>query len=364
MHRRSYILMTALPPTIGHGALIEYAAQLSFNTTVVLVMQPDEPYQRERVESLSRFLRALETRMGVAEGRYTLEVINQYLPQEPTPEIEAQFWDMWAEFLVRFGAQTGDAIVASERYGVKLAEIVGATFYPFDMNRHLVHAKATQVRKNPLLNFRLMLPEFRSYLRKRVTIFGAESTGKTSLTTSLSRNGRFSEWARPYLEIPEIGPEVTEEKMHAIWHGQAALQRLSYTSTAVVNNSRVVFDTDLFSTLGYWRMDKNLGEPPAGLAGEATLLKSDLYILTKSNIPFTPDPLRYGGDKRESDDQYWIDILEEFNLNYVVLESSNHLDRVDEADYHITQLFTDDIEKLQYQRRGSEYGVVDNVTVP
>ncbi|MNV84432.1 hypothetical protein D3C71_1783050 [compost metagenome] len=39
-----------------------------------------------------------------------------------------------------------------------------------------------------------------------------------------------------------------------------------------------------------------------------------------SGIRFTPDPLRYGGEIRESTDQFWIDLLEEYGCNYYVVK--------------------------------------------
>lgn len=69
---------------------------------------------------------------------------------------------------------------------------------------------------------------------------------------------------------------------------------------------------------------------------------SDLYIVAPSNIPFEPDPLRYGGDVRELPDTYWISLLEEFSLPYVVLENSHPMLRVNEADTIVRELFDRD----------------------
>ena len=59
---------------------------------------------------------------------------------------------------------------------------------------------------------------------------------------------------------------------------------------------------------------------PKGLVTDATILKSDLYLITQSNIPFEQDPLRYGGDRRESKDEYWIGLCEGYDLNYRVVK--------------------------------------------
>lgn len=164
-----------------------------------------------------------------------------------------------------------------------------------------------------------------------VTIFGAESTGKTTLSKSLARQ-RSTEWreefARRYLETTKQA--VTTESMRAIWRGQKALQEAAKKSTA----EYVVQDTDLFSTVGYWQLphvEPRIGTCPTGLKRDALALKSDLYIITSSNIPFAADVLRFGGDKRESTDFYWINLCKQYELPYVVLSASDPIARIKEA---------------------------------
>lgn len=79
----------------------------------------------------------------------------------------------------------------------------------------------------------------------------------------------------------------------------------------------LIQDTDLYTTLGYYRI---MGEKePSYAAKDALKTKSDLYvILDPAGAPFTPDRLRYGIDHRESQLDFWVDLAEEFNLNYVV----------------------------------------------
>lgn len=91
----------------------------------------------------------------------------------------------------------------------------------------------------------------------------------------------------------------------------------------------------LFSTLGYWQYwashydnrDRSpdiwryrLAEyPPTELREQAQKLKSDLYIITTDDVPFTPDPLRYGGDRREIGSEFWYWLANIEKLNYLVL---------------------------------------------
>jgi len=340
---KSYVLMTALPPTLGHLDLIKFAHMLTGRVEVILNTQPDEPYYEERFESL---VLAVEKISDII----TVHRIHRELPQEP--EDDPGFWDMWVRFLNDHGFEKGDYIVASEMYGKKLAEVARGVFMPYDLHRQVRYTKGTEVRKDWFGEWDQMIPEFRVLLQKTVTIFGAESTGKTTLTNELGKLFRESttlpEWARPYLEA--VGSELTVAKMDAIYLGQKALQEATF-DTAL--KPLVIQDTDLFSTLGYWR-NWDHWSVPGRLDMHASLLRSDLYIVTKSNIPFEADPLRYGGDKRELDDQYWINILEEFDLPYVVLDEDDLKGRLTAAVDIInnTLLYQ---EPLTYQRRGKEY---------
>lgn len=318
----AYIVMTALPPTKGHARLIDFAEALvkplGGKAVVILCTQPSEPFADERYRALSSAYR---------DRNVLINRVHEEMEQNPDAP---GFWEMWRDIMLRFGAGVGDFVVASEHYGQRLANIVGAQFMPYDIKRELYWSKATTVRADYRGKFDMILPEFQPYLRKTITIFGAESTGKTTLTQHLScaLNGHYVfEYARPYLE--EVGAELNAGKMYSIWHGQKALQT---QAQGWVDKPFIFQDTDLFSTVGYWQMYENrFGPVLRGLISDAYVGMSDLYVITKSNIPFEEDPLRYGGGVRESTDQYWIDLCERYNLNYIVLEKDTILGRMNEV---------------------------------
>lgn len=309
--------MTAMPPTKGHRSLIEFAQLLTHNVTVIVATQPGEPYVEARVNAL---------RAAFPTREVTIQHLHRELPQEP--EQAEGFWELWVGFLTDAGLQPGDYIVASELYGKVLAEKAGAIFMPYDIERELLPGRATMVRKDPMTNFGMILPEFQPTLRRTITIFGAESTGKTTLSKELAECGDghwLYEYARPYLM--NTSPELTIEAMTSIWQGQFAIQR---QGRLLRDKPFVIQDTDLYSTLGYWE-NWSPETVPEGLEADARWHKSDLYIITPSDIPFEPDPLRYGGDKRELDDQYWIDLAIKHKLPYVVLKAKGKVQRVGEA---------------------------------
>lgn len=321
--------MTAMPPTTGHLQLVQFAKNLLPDGGVVEVIlntQPVEPYPNERYIALTQ---AIE-RVGLSnctKVRHYSEMIEQN-PEAPG------FWGMWKQMLLDYGIQAGrDIIVASEDYGKTLAELTGTKFFPYDIERQINPSKATKVRDYPFQYFSSILPEFQRYVKTRVTFFGAESTGKTTTSKLVAqRLGApwLPEYARPYLE--NTVNEITVDSMEAIWKGQLALQRQG--DLLSTKSPYIIQDTDLFSTVGYWKLphwEEFLFQCPEQLEFDAVLNASDLYVITKSDIPFEKDPLRYGGDVREGSDEYWISVCEEFKLNYVVLESNTVQDRAEEA---------------------------------
>lgn len=337
--RRAFVLVTAIPPTIGHARLIEFASHIA-PTTVIVTTQPDEPFFRERAKAFrDRF------------GRRGIEIdhLHRTLPQDPeTPG----FREMWRNIMInQHGFKPGDVIVASETYGAWLAEICGGTFMPYDIKRAVVETKASSVRSNPIDRWNEIMPEFRRYMTTRVTLFGAESVGKTTLSKALGFGFDLTsipEYARPYLEA--VGNEITNEKMENIWMGQAALQQ---SALEAGETPILIQDTDLFSTVGYY----GLYDPaamPAGLLQDAIYSKSDLYVvLSTEGVPFEQDPLRYGGHQRESDDAYWISLCERYDLNYVVVYG-NVTERLSRIEGLIWEYADAKAAQLNYQREAND----------
>lgn len=331
-----WTLLTAMPTTVGHVALLDFMHyyMLGVSGTVVIHTQPDEPDILNRVEAL----RTEATERG-------LLLIHDARDLERNPDA-ADFKQMWVDNMRDYGFDEGDILITSEPYGEWLAAGLGGTWIPYDIKREVVPVKATDCRDRTRLwhpeTWSMLAPAYKDIHRKTVTTFGAESTGKTTTAKSIAKewNGAFKpEWARGYLEA--VGPEVTNEKMLNIWRGQKALQRMR------IDKPFIVQDTDLYSTIGYWRMydPDYYSTIKDRIEKSAWINRSDLYILCPSDIPFEPDQLRYGGDKRESNDQYWIDLLEEFNLPYVIHGRNPNTYAVGEALHNM-------LPDLTYERKG------------
>lgn len=311
MKRRALVLMTALLPTKGHKNLILYARMLADEVDVLICTRSFEPIGM--VEREQSFKREFLNMTGINIITYE----NDNAPQNP--EDCQDFWEVWRDIILNnTNIKSGDMIVGSEQYGYDLARVLECKYYPYDIQREILNIKGTSVRNNIVERFDDILPSFQRYLGSTITIYGAESCGKTTTGKYLVNhllNGYFlPEWARPYLE--SLGnPQVTEELMDDITEGQMALQMHRYY--ALTDKPFIIQDTDLLSTIGYYKI---MGiDVPKKIIDYFDWSKSDLYCLMASNIPFEADPLRYGGDVRESTDEFWIDLLKEYGCNYIIV---------------------------------------------
>jgi NadR type nicotinamide-nucleotide adenylyltransferase len=349
MARRGLILMTALPVTVGHVHLVRFAQEYMSATPglaaldVVVSSRGHEPVPgHARAAALDRDVGDRVTAVHLHE--------DDDAPQSPRGPDDEPFWQYWRDTIEKItGTGQFDYVFASEPYGAKLAEVVGAEWIPCDVGRLQVEVRATDVRLDAIRNFRLLSPSMAPWFRKTVTLFGAESCGKTTLARALGSHealgspGWVPEWARQYLEA--VGPKLSSAKMDTITRGQYAAQEVA----AHKHVPFVIQDTDLVSTLGYYRL-WNSREPELvrNLAGQ---IESDLYLVcTSRGVLFEPDALRYGGDRRESSDDFWIYLLEERKLRYHVLSETSREGRVEEAVQVLTDFFHRKYDMRQFRR--------------
>lgn len=340
------VLMTAMPPTRGHRFLIEFAYQHLVNQVqgddqahlfVMLNTRSFEP-----INGYSRFIalqHAASNIMKEVDGNGLITVVHcgeDSVPQNPSEH--SDFWNYWKLLI---GAYTYhdrfDFVYASESYGVELASTMNAQFIPCNVGRTIHNCSASKIRVSPPHHyFRYIMPEYQPFLKKVITFFGAESCGKSTMTENISyaySGIHVPEWAREYLEL--CGTEVTDERMADIVEGQYALQLSAYRQ---LDHMYTFQDTDLLSTLGYYELYKGKGNHPDRVEELFRRTKSDLYIVMNDQIPFEPDILRYGGNKRESNTQYWIDLLDRYGCTYHVMKSVDPSEQFEEAADVIDQL--------------------------
>jgi nicotinamide riboside kinase len=233
-------------------------------------------------------------------------------PQHPKSVKEWNYWKQLVETTVASNKVTH--FFASEPYGKKMADLLGCEFIPVDLKRLSYPVKGSSVRASIPHGLNIE-PKFKRKMNSDLVLFGAESVGKTTLVKNINdmRLAQvYPEWARDYLE--QVGSEPTPERLYNIVLGQSALERQEFSNKFCIR----VFDTDLLTTLGYYRLNKI--DPPQTLINNINAIRTTprQYLVLPTDIPFKPDQLRYGGDKRESTTKFWTDLLEEFNRPYTI----------------------------------------------
>ena len=313
----SLILGTFLPFHKGHEALIRFSTSMSKNTIVLISTRNKEP-----IAGWKRFTAIKETFPDALVFHHT----DNDAPQSPKDDNDVEFWDYWKNVIneaEQFFGITIDTVISSEAYGSKVADVIGAKHVPFDPNRKSLPISGTKIRNTPAGNMTDINIFMAKQVRKKFVMFGAESVGKSTMTSKMAELYNVTgavEYARPFLEAREDkSPSV--ENMHHIFTGQWALEGAvsEQLSTEVVQ----FFDTDILSTFGYASMIGMCAEEYNYMLRSVKWHKDRVYlVLAQDEVPFEPDMLRYGGNKRESTDQFWIKLLEKHQLPYHYITGS------------------------------------------
>ena len=208
---RGLVLGKFLPPHAGHVYLCEFARRWVTDLTIVVGTLAAEPIAAERRVAWMRELFPFDRVVHLDDEN----------PQDPSEHPD--FWSIWKTSLERVLAAPVDVVFASDAYGAKLAEVLGARFVAVDPARAVVPVSGTAIRDAPLAHWHYLPRCVRPHFLKRVSVLGPESTGKTTLARSLADAFRTTwapEWARTLLE--SRGGELGGLEWMQIVRGQIA----------------------------------------------------------------------------------------------------------------------------------------------
>ena len=299
------VLGKFMPPHMGHKYLIDFARNYVENLTVLVGTLISEPIPGDLRH---RWVKELFPDVNVLH-------LTDENPQYP--EEHPDFWQIWHDSIRRLIPSGPDYVFASEDYGWKLAEILGAEFVPVDVGREIVPISGTAVRDNPYENWQYIPECVKPYFVKRVCIFGPESTGKSTLTKRLAEHFHtvyVSEYARIVIEAND--GRCCIEDIEKIARGQIASE-----DALVRQANRLLFcDTDLLTTTIWSR--ELFGKCPKWVEESANERKYDLYLLLDVDVPWVDDIVRYLPEARKSFFDECEAVLKKCQANYVVIAGS------------------------------------------
>jgi NadR type nicotinamide-nucleotide adenylyltransferase len=291
-----------MPPHLGHLYLVDFARTFADTLTIVVGSLEDEP-----IPGAWRY-------QWMKELFPSQEVLHLTDPNPQYPNEHPDFWNIWKRSLEGVCSRPADLLFASEEYGAKLAEVLGAQFIPTNGMRECVPVSGTQIREAPLRHWDLIPRVVRPHFVKTVVFVGPESTGKTVLSRKLAENFGASwvpEYARTYLR--GRADDFSLEDMETIAKGQ----RASTEAARRLGKPLVVSDTDALTTL-LWCQEL-FGEVPESVLNLARCESPDLTFVMKPDVPWVEGELRLRPETRQAFFERCMEMLRKMGRDFLVV---------------------------------------------
>lgn len=163
-----------MPVHRGHQFLIDFARHVTRNLTIVVGSRKSEP-----ISGRLRFqwLRQLYPDLRVVH-------LQDENPQHP--EEHPNFWTIWKNSLERVAPGPIELLFASESYGQKLAEVLGANFIPTNSGRSIIPISGTELRETPWKHWQFLPSNVRPYFAQQVLLFGGQTGVRKRIASSLA----------------------------------------------------------------------------------------------------------------------------------------------------------------------------------
>lgn len=272
--RIGFMIGKNYPPHDGHGHMGDFALAYTGGNLTVMVESNDS-------QDIPGWLRA----QWMQEMLPAAKVVNchETLPQDPseTPD----FWEIWGEVLRRYAPEGVTHVFASEPYGHRIAEILGAEFVPVDFERRCRDVSATRVRADPYAMWHMLPPPVRAHYCRRVVLIGPESSGKSTLAEALGRTlGTVVAPEYGRLWCDQFG-KPDAEGLRRIARGHAA----GVAAALRRANKVLIEDTDAAMTQVWSDMLSETRDPEI----DAFWRAPDLYVVCDVDGPWIDDGQRW-----------------------------------------------------------------------
>ena len=299
---RGFLLGKFMPPHAGHQLLVETALGLVDELTVLVCWLPDDPIPGP--------LRVAWMRELFPRAR----IVEHGAPVPQAPQEHAHFWPIWRGIVRGAHPEPIDLVFASESYGNRLAQEVGARAVLVDPERAIIPISASEIRADPMTHWRCLPSVVRHYFARTICLHGPESTGKSTLAPRLARHfgtNFVPEYGRTFCQ--QHGLDLTMTDLVEIGRTHAAITQAALHRC----DRRLILDTDPLMTAVWADMLFGTRDPWFDRF-EAT---ADLYLLLDIDMPWVDDGTRYFG--RALERQRFFDLsraeLDRRGLPYVVI---------------------------------------------
>ncbi|MEH0155447.1 AAA family ATPase [Limibacter armeniacum] len=262
----------------------------------------------------------------------------------PTSEIllltDSELIDLSSKF------KKGETVFSTDKK--ILNEIVNPDLEAVLCKEFKVLDNCNKVTEKPIKYWKEFALEARSHFVKKVVLYGAESSGKTTLSKQLARHYNTvwnPEFSRGYLEAKyrnsflykQGDPVVGQEDKVPIALGQMATEDEMLEKA----NKVVFYDTNIVMTKVYY--DYYLKDKCEWLEQELQQRKYDLYLLLTPDIPWEADEMRDSPEVRQEIFGWFVKELEQRGISYVEISGENAAERFrlaqEAVEQHIFKVF-------------------------
>lgn len=246
------------------------------------------------------------------------------VPHDDEPELTHRTFTAWV--CHELMEKTVDAVFTSEDYGDGFAEVLSEYFSEHagqsepvthvcvDKARVSIPISGTEVRADPFKHRGYLSSEVYASFVDRIVIYGAESTGKTTLCEALA-DRLTTQW------VPEYGRQLWEEKDGALelpdmsTIGETQIRHeLEYTADA---KKLLICDTSPLTTLFYSHAMFGVAAP--GLIDLAKRSYTHTFLCAP-DIAFVQDGTRQDIEFRDRQHAWYLAELASRGIDYTVLK--------------------------------------------
>jgi HTH-type transcriptional repressor of NAD biosynthesis genes len=301
--RKGFVFGKFMPFHKGHEGMIRFALSHCDSLSVLICCSNRETLPAAVRQSWVEATFRDEPRIRVQVYQYD----ESALPN--TSETSASVSAVWAEqFKLLLPGHT--VLVTSEPYGDLVANYMGITHIPFDMEKSQYPVSATKIRANLTDTWEYLPDSVKKSLVTKVVVLGTESTGKTTLTGKLATHFNCSAVMEAGRDIVADSNDFGINDLYLIATEHAA----RIDKMAIGECPLLIIDTDIHITLSY-------GEHAFGVVLDISSAiydsnKAELYLYLNNDAPYVQDGTRLGEEERDQLDLSHRRILEKYGIAY------------------------------------------------
>lgn len=310
-YKNGLVIGKFMPPHKGHEYLFRFAKQYCDELTIVVdclkTQTISSEMRKEWIEELISGVKVI--------------ALDEFMPQDPSET--SDFWDIWINKLKSVAGQP-DVLIASMDYGWELSERLGCDCVQCDVARESIDISATEIRENPIKNWKYIVESARGYFLKKICLIGPESTGKSEVSRLLAKEFDtvfVPEYAKALIDAQK-GSFHYHNVSQVAWgqvRAEKALERMT--------NRFMFCDSDIITTMAW--SEVLFGSIPDELNEIAKTQKYDHTYLCYPDTTWKSDSHR-NVSERSSEQEFRInmfnhmeELLKLYNRPYSVIKGND-----------------------------------------